>query len=117
MRLPIWFVVKERTANGVRSIPCNDSGEALGFTKTENLIAFLSGECRQELEIDLASAPEELVMLVADLHTQGATQLCLDPERDGNGGRKVVALSDVLAFAERQKAESNARWQKHRSAK
>jgi hypothetical protein len=109
MRLPIWYVVAERAADGGWEIHCNKAGAAIGFTSTDKFAEFLS-------KIDVVGAPDELFLLVADLHRHGATHLCLDPDGDGSGGRLLLTLQDVLTFAKQGIAQSQEHWDKRRAA-
>jgi hypothetical protein len=116
MRVPIWFVVKECHGDGRRSIPCNAAGAAIGFTATNKLISFLESQ-HGEGTLSVASDADELLLLAADLHRQGAAQICLDPDREGNNARRLVSLSDLLDFARREKADSDTRWERRRVPK
>jgi hypothetical protein len=100
MRLPIWFVVKERDGDHPRSIPCNDAGAAIGFTTTDKLTSFLKSQ-RGEGTLNVVTGPDELLLLAADLHRQGTGQLCLDPDRNGSDGR-VLSLCEIIDFARRE---------------
>jgi hypothetical protein len=111
MRVPIWFVVKERGGDGPRSIPCNSAGAAIGFTAMDKLVSYLESK-HGEGTLSVASDPDELFLLAADLHRQGAAQLCLDPDRDGNDAKLLVSLPELLDFARREKSESDARWER-----
>ena len=90
LRLPLWFV-PDRNGNA----PGDEPADMLAFSTHEKLTAYLQQSRTSANEVVPASAREQLVAVIADIHMRGGDAVYLDPDSDGHGG-KCVFLTELL---------------------
>jgi hypothetical protein len=57
--------------------------------------AFLAKRRGGSRKVDLVADSEGLVVAITDLHNREISNLCVDPQPDGSGG-KVIGLADAM---------------------
>jgi hypothetical protein len=72
-----------------------DTGLVVGFSTAEAVSRYLGAPRAGLCQVRLVREDMELVMLVADMHRDGAAEICFDPEPDGSGG-EMVSLIDLF---------------------
>jgi hypothetical protein len=93
LRLPLWAVIPRNAASKHASGAYDSRGQALAFSSTAKLISFMESRAAGQWKVTLVGDSDELVILVADLHCDGATGLCIDPSPGGSGGTDVPLAS------------------------
>ena len=87
--LPLWFVTDRSEKATPANPPCGDPRATAAFTTTERLVAFLKGSSAGKWKVELVSDHQDLMLVIADLHSEGASAVCVDPHQDGTGGEHV----------------------------
>jgi hypothetical protein len=96
LSIPFWLVSERKyVLNPPATIPCADPAAVHAFTTAEKLAQFMQARGGARWEINQVTDREGVIVAVAELHSNGATKLCINPEPDGSGGL-LISLSDVL---------------------
>jgi hypothetical protein len=94
LHFPFWIVFNGPEDLRGADIP-RHSRKVTVFTTADKLITFLSSVMGQRWEIEYIDSRDNLLMAVADLHSYGVGELCIDPGPDGCDG-STASLSDML---------------------
>jgi hypothetical protein len=105
--LPFWVVTeRERLLHPPSQIPCADPDALIGFTTMARMFAFCRARESGHWQMDLVGDRDGMILLIADAHRRGTSQVCFDCEPDGSGGQLV----DVRALIdERSRSDTFSR--------
>jgi hypothetical protein len=97
LQLPLWFVTLRNKQQRAADHPVG----TFAFTSTDRLIAFLAAGRAGPWKIHTAGDSQELILVVADLHSSGVSAVCVNPELNGEGGRhaNLAEVMDIDAMA------------------
>ena len=98
IKLPLWVVEERKRKVPPVHPPCDLPYAVHVFTAPEKVTGMLQSGQAGLWKIHLIADPKQLVLLVADLHHNGITQVCLDPDPDGTNG-KVVPIFDLMQYS------------------
>ena len=99
LTLPLWIVTEHIRPTEPDSTPSCQPNGVLAFSSSKNLFQFLAANMTGEWKMSMASDRDGLVIMIADLHRDEVSKLCLDPEKNGAGGEEIP-LSALMEFAE-----------------
>jgi hypothetical protein len=85
--LPFWALVQvSHQESPPENVPCDSPESAVVFTTTGGVVAFMSGRKSGEWRVRLVADNNQLLVLLADLHSQDSPGVCVDPCPDGSSG-------------------------------
>ena len=99
LNLPLWLVTEHIRPTEPEHNPSCKAGSFLAFSTSKKLFQFLAANIGGEWKMSMASDRDGLVIMLADLHRDEISTLCLDPEKDGSGGEQVP-ISALMELAE-----------------
>ena len=87
LHLPLWALIHaENQQSQTEHEPCNVPSSALVFSTSGKMIAFMQSRIAGEWRVRRIADPQQLLLLLADLHSNSAPGVCFDSELDGSGG-------------------------------
>jgi hypothetical protein len=103
LQLPFWVVTERESTDPPSTEPCKCYRQPLACSMTNKLTHFLHTGLSGHWKVNLVANDSELLLLVADLHREQSTGLCLDPKPDGSGGTSIP-LPDILRKGSKRSA-------------